>query len=179
MNMDDLKLSDLKKEHRMVAEVIGLEAYMELCRVFGGTSVCIPGRKYLYENYYKRMILADNKHSVKELMKMYHISESLVYQIRRAAKTSAAKVVSGDFSISDLHPHLANIAEVIGFKHFLDLCDTYAEIALYIPTEKDLIKNYIERKVLENKDFFSKKELARIYNISESKVYKILRKQEQ
>lgn len=179
MNMDDLKLSDLKKEHRMVAEVIGLEAYMELCRVFGGASVCIPNRNYLYQNYYKRMILADNEHSVKELMKMYHISESLVYQIRRSADTSAVKVVSGDFSIKDLPPHLGDIAEVIGFKHFLALCDAYEAFALYIPTEKALIKEYVERKILENKDYFSKKELARIYNISESTVYNILRKQEQ
>lgn len=36
-----LTLDDLREEQRQIAEVIGLDAYLELTRVFGGTTIYI------------------------------------------------------------------------------------------------------------------------------------------
>lgn len=176
--MDDLKLSDLKEEHKAIAELIGLEAYMELCRTFGGTVICIPDHYHLYINYYKRKILADKKHSNKELAKLYPVSVSTIYNIRRNADNCSSKNMEDKFIIQDLDSHLRDIAELIGFETFLVLCKTYEACPLYIPTVKDMTMKYIERKIIENKDFFSKQELARIYGVSQSTVYNVLRKQE-
>lgn len=178
MNMDDLKLSDLKEEHRMVAELIGLESYMELCRTFGGTVICIPDHYHLYINYYKRKILADKKHSNKELAKLYPVSVSTIYNIRKNADDCTSKDLTDKFIIQDLDSHLRDIAEAIGFEMLLALCKTYAACPLYIPTVKDMTRKYVERKIIENKEIFSKQELARIYGVSLSSVYNVLRKQE-
>lgn len=178
MNMGDLKLSDLREEHRMAAEVIGLEAYMELCRAFGGAAICIPTHYNLYKNYYRRMILADRgKHSNKELAKMYPVSLSTICGIRKNADESTVKDAPDGFSVRDLEPHLRDMADLIGFEKIQALCVAYEAVPLYIPTEKEVTRKYIERKILENRDFFSKKELARIYNVSLATVYNVLRKQ--
>ncbi len=36
-----LTLSDLKEEQRQIAEIIGVDAYLKLTRVFGGTTIYI------------------------------------------------------------------------------------------------------------------------------------------
>lgn len=37
----ELKINDLRDEQRQIAEVIGLEAYLELSRKFGGTTIYV------------------------------------------------------------------------------------------------------------------------------------------
>lgn len=179
MNMDDLRLSDLKDEYRMVAEVIGLENYMELCRSFGGNLVCIPGHYHLYRNYYTRKILADKgKHSNKELAKLYPVSRSTIYNIQKSADKHVTTDTADKLVIQDLAAPLQDIAELIGFETFLALCKAYESSQLYIPTVKEVTRKYVERKIIENKDIFSKRELTRIYGLSASTIYNILKKKE-
>lgn len=179
MDMTDLKLSDLKDDHRMVAEVIGLKNYMELCRTFGGAFVCIPGHYYLYRNYYTRKILANKgKHSNKELAKLYPVSESTIYNIQKNADKHITAETADKLVIQDLSAPLQEMAELIGFETFLALCKAYESSQLYIPTVKEMTKKYVERKIIENKDIFSKRELARIYGLSAGTIYNILKKQE-
>ena len=176
MNMNDLKLSDLREDHRIAAEVVGLETYMDLCRVFGGTAIYMITRKTLYFNYYKKLILADRgKHSCKELAKIYPVSESTVRNIRRNADPENARDIPGSFSMDNLPQELYDMAGLIGLELLLKLCDVCGGSFFYIPTEREATMKYIKRKILENRDFFSKKELARIYNVSLSTVYNVLR----
>lgn len=39
--MDNIKIQDLQGEQRQIAETIGLEAYLKLVKIYGGTNIYI------------------------------------------------------------------------------------------------------------------------------------------
>ena len=83
MDSLDIQLSDLSDKQREIAEVIGIEKYIELSRRFGGEeSVYIQKYSELVKISRKKEILKKfNGYNISELAKMYNLSERYIRQI--------------------------------------------------------------------------------------------------
>lgn len=82
--LDSLKVSDISEQNQAVAETIGIQNYIQLCKENGGTSIYLPTVKELVKNVAYRKILAESKlFNRKQLATMYGVSESTVYNIQR------------------------------------------------------------------------------------------------
>lgn len=178
MDKNELRLEDLTENHRYIADIIGIDALIKVCENMGGTAITIPTDKGLHKNYIRRRVL-ENKNllSPKQIAKKCGCCESTVYNIFKSPCIYVPRDAPEEFYIGDLNQELQIVAEIIGFDQCLKLCHIYESQLLYIPTIKELMKKLIERKVIEESDLFSKSELARMYGISLSMVYNILKGQ--
>ncbi len=92
LKRDEIKLTDLKEQHRQYAEVIGAENLISLAKIYGGTNIYIPQLSELLKNQkYSCIIKEYSGDNVKELARKYNVSERTVYRlvknIIRKAKT--------------------------------------------------------------------------------------------
>lgn len=85
-------------------------------------------------------------------------------------------VLKKELKVADLPLKYQEIAEVTGLDKYIELCELFGGTSLYIPTMKEMSKGLTYAKIIANKDIFPMKELARIYGVSESTVYKLIRK---
>lgn len=178
MNKSELRREDLTDNHRYIADIIGLDALIMLCENMGGLCIAVPTDKGLHWNYIKRKVLANkDKFSPEQLGKLYGCSLSSIYNILKQPYIKIPKNAPEEFYIGDLSQKLQMVAEIIGFEQCLKLCHIYESQPIYIPTIKELMKRFVERKVVEENGLFSKEELARMYGISISTVYSILKGQ--
>ncbi|GJG92189.1 MAG: Mor transcription activator family protein [Paraclostridium sp.] len=81
-----------------------------------------------------------------------------------------------DLKISDLPPQFENIAMRVGIDITKMLFEEFGGTSVYFPTEKMIYKEARDREILEKFNGFNVKELASIYNMSESYVRAIIRK---
>lgn len=88
------------------------------------------------------------------------------------------KIQANNITIKDLEEKYQMVAEMIGIDKYMLLCQELGGSDLYIPTMKELQKKYIYQKIKESRNLFSKKQLAKIYGVSLSTVYKVLRNED-
>ena len=81
-----------------------------------------------------------------------------------------------DLKMSDLPPQFENIAMRFGIDITKMLFEEFGGTSVYFPTEKMIYKEARDREILEKFNGFNVKELASIYNMSESYVRAIIRK---
>ena len=81
-----------------------------------------------------------------------------------------------DLKISDLPPQFENIAMRVGIDITKMLFEEFGGTSVYFPTEKMIYKDARDREIIEKFNGFNVKELASIYNMSESYVRAIIRK---
>lgn len=81
-----------------------------------------------------------------------------------------------DLKMSDLPPQFENIAMRVGIDITKVLFEEFGGTSVYFPTEKMIYKEARDREILEKFNGFNVKELASIYNMSESYVRAIIRK---
>lgn len=102
--LESLTLADLQENHRAIAEVVGMEGMLKLCKSFGGSGIYIPKQKELiknkvYENIYKEY----NGTNTKVLANKYDVSEATVYNIvRDKISKGVTRRLQGQMSIADL-----------------------------------------------------------------------------
>ncbi len=85
-------------------------------------------------------------------------------------------VLSG-LEMEDLQEQHREIAEVIGLEAFKKLVEAFGGGAIYIPQQKEVIKNRVYRLVSEEYDGSNIKTLCVRYGISVTKAYDIVREQ--
>ncbi len=82
--LKSLTLDQLPEQYQAAAELLGLEAYISLCREYGGTALYIPTVGNLVANNVKQRILKERRVlSLKELSSKYGVSESTIRRIQK------------------------------------------------------------------------------------------------
>ncbi|MBN8049135.1 DNA-binding protein [Paraclostridium bifermentans] len=81
-----------------------------------------------------------------------------------------------DLKISDLPPQFESIAMKVGMDITKMLFKEFGGTSVYFPTEKMIYKDARDREIIEKFNGFNVKELASNYNMSESYVRAIIRK---
>lgn len=76
-------MGDLRDEQRRIAEVIGVEAYLELTREFGGTSIYIAKAEGIKNRFERDKMIREefNGYNAKELALKYGLSEVWIRSI--------------------------------------------------------------------------------------------------
>lgn len=83
----------------------------------------------------------------------------------------------GELTIDDLQEQHREYAEVIGVDNLIKLSRAFGGSSIYIPQEKELVKNKIYRAISEEFDGTNMKKLAVKYKVSEATVYNVVRDQ--
>lgn len=90
--LENLTVDDLGENQKLLFEILGREKYIEVCRMFGGSQICIPLDETLRRNIIKRKILEkkemfqSGKITKEQLARMYNVSVTFVYWIMRGKK---------------------------------------------------------------------------------------------
>ncbi len=80
--MDNIKIQDLQGEQRQIAETIGLEAYLKLVKIYGGTNIYIAKiDKLLSIKRDMEIVKRFNGYNYKSLANQYRLSERAVREI--------------------------------------------------------------------------------------------------
>ncbi len=99
-----LSLNDLKEEQKQIAEVVGMDTYLELTKVFGGTSIYIAKADEIERrNDRNSQILEEfNGSNYRELALKYGLTETWIRNIvfDKAAEIRK-KPIDGQMSLSD------------------------------------------------------------------------------
>ena len=99
-------MEDLQEQHREIAECIGLPAFKELIRTFGGQSIYIPQAREAARLHTYRMIRQEyDGTNIKGLSRKYGVSESTVYNVvRDQLRTGQKKIpdIPGQMTIADI-----------------------------------------------------------------------------
>lgn len=85
------------------------------------------------------------------------------------------EIAKKNLRIEDLIPQHQDIAQIIGLDNYIRLCECIGGSSLYIPTLKEAAKQHIYNKVRSSQGIMSKEQLARVYGLSKSTVYKLLK----
>lgn len=82
MSEQKITLNDLTETQREMAELIGLEAYLKLCRRFGGSSPYIPEYDEVEKPSRDRKIKEDfDGYNIRDIARKYGLSERHMYNI--------------------------------------------------------------------------------------------------
>lgn len=83
----ELKYDDLPEQHRKLADIIGVEATIQLCEALGGGQWYIPGMQVLYTAARAKRIRREyNGYNVHELAEKYKVTTRSVYAITEGRK---------------------------------------------------------------------------------------------
>ena len=83
--------------------------------------------------------------------------------------------VKKNLKMKDIAPAYQEAAEIIGIENYINLCEGLGGGHLYLPTLKELCKNYVYAKVIQSKDVLKVSQLSKMYGISEATVYRLIR----
>lgn len=87
MNNNLVEIKDIPMQFQDLAEEIGVNNFIKVCRLLGGTLTYIPSLKTIEKNSRNKAIIAGfNGWNYKELSRKYHISEPYVRRIINNAK---------------------------------------------------------------------------------------------
>ena len=76
------ELKMLPENYQDVANITGVEKFLELCKLFGGMEVYIPQYKTLIKPIRNKQILEEyNGSNIRELAKKYDVCESTIRKI--------------------------------------------------------------------------------------------------
>lgn len=82
VDIDSIKLSDLQRDQRELAEVIGIEAYLKLVKIYGGTTIYIAKMDKLQNIKRDAEIVKNfNGYNYKQLAHKHHLAERTVREI--------------------------------------------------------------------------------------------------
>lgn len=87
----ELKMEDLEPQHQEIANIIGLDKYIELCWTMCGAGIYLPSERWLFQQiakrkiYESRALVKSKSVTVKQLAKIYGISESAAYKYIKEA----------------------------------------------------------------------------------------------
>lgn len=101
-NEDELKITDLQEQHRKYAELIGIKNLLALSKNYGGQQIYIPQYEELIKIKKYRDIARDynSGKTIKELVRKYKVSESLVYKlVRKEMSKGVVRNLPGQLSI--------------------------------------------------------------------------------
>lgn len=86
----DIKLKDLQGDQRELAEIIGLESYLSLVKIYGGTTIYIAKIDKL-QNIKRdaEIVKAFNGYNYKQLARKYRLAERTVREIITRANAGA------------------------------------------------------------------------------------------
>ena len=80
--MNNIKIQDLQGEQRQIAETIGLDAYLKLVKIYGGTNIYIAKiDKLLSIKRDMEIVKRFNGYNYKSLANQYRLSERAVREI--------------------------------------------------------------------------------------------------
>lgn len=98
-----LRLDDLKEQHREYAELIGVENFIHLSEVYGGTTIYIPKMDDLLKNSRYAAIMQEfDGTNIRQLARKYHVSERTIYRlVRGLLKTASLQPMEGQTSLFD------------------------------------------------------------------------------
>lgn len=78
----DIRIDELKEQHRQYAELIGVDKLILLSQQYGGTSIYIPKTDELLRNRRYAAILKEfDGSNIKLLARKYKVSERTVYRL--------------------------------------------------------------------------------------------------
>ncbi|MCM1057713.1 MAG: hypothetical protein NC517_08910 [Firmicutes bacterium] len=101
----ELDLEDLQEQHREIAEIVGLDGFLELVKTFGGSAIYIPQmREVTKMRVYRKISEEFDGTNIKALAGKYEVSESTVYNVvREQIKSGEHKhpQVPGQLSLAD------------------------------------------------------------------------------
>lgn len=84
--LEQITLSDIPKSHRDIAEMIGLESFIKLCKYCSGDEIYFPMVKSVSRKIRNRLIKEEyNGYNKKELSQKYNLS---LTQIKKIIKHS-------------------------------------------------------------------------------------------
>lgn len=101
--LDRVQMDNLDEEQKALAELIGLEAFKSLVRVFNGTSIYIPKIESLEKTVRDELIKEEfDGGNYKELALKYGLTETWIRNIvLDKAKEIKARPIDGQMSMSD------------------------------------------------------------------------------
>jgi len=80
--MENIKLSDLQGDQRELAEVIGIEAYLSLVKIYGGMTIYIAKMdKLLNAKRDAEIVKRFNGYNYKYLANEYRLTERMIREI--------------------------------------------------------------------------------------------------
>lgn len=83
-----MKVSMLPKEYQEIARVIGVNAFLKLCKHYGGVNIDIPKTRYLTQHVRDTRIKCEfTGKNVKTLCRKYKLSEQQIRKIVGAPTT--------------------------------------------------------------------------------------------
>lgn len=91
----DIKLKDLQGDQRELAEIIGIESYLELVKIYGGMTIYIAKMDKLQNIKRDAEIVKNfNGYNYKHLAHKYRLAERTVREIiaRENSKTGATQL---------------------------------------------------------------------------------------
>lgn len=87
MNDNFIEIKDIPMQFQDLAEEIGVNNFVKVCRLLGGTLTYIPSLKTIEKNSRNKAIIDEfNGWNYKELSRKYRISEPYVRRIINNAK---------------------------------------------------------------------------------------------
>jgi len=97
--MQGVPLDKLPEAHRKLAEVIGIEATMELCKAYGGTPIYIPKVDALVAAHRDQQIRTEyNGYNVAKLARKYNLSARTV---QRILEGESLQQIDGQMGLED------------------------------------------------------------------------------
>lgn len=79
---DEVRLSDISKSYRDVAEIIGVDAFLKLCKVYGGSSMYLPTERAVLKPLRDKKIKREfNGSNLRSLSLKYGICETHIRKI--------------------------------------------------------------------------------------------------
>jgi Mor family transcriptional regulator len=76
-------LSDIPKQHRELASLLGIDVYIQFCNLYGGSNIYIPTIKTLNNSARKDDILGmfENGQTIKEIAREFNLSTNYIRYI--------------------------------------------------------------------------------------------------
>lgn len=99
-----LQIEDLRDEQKQIAEIIGVDAYVDLTKAFGGTSIYIAKAEELVKRKSRDEQIRDefNGNNYAQLALKYGLSEVWIRNIvLDKAKEIKAKPIDGQMTLAD------------------------------------------------------------------------------
>lgn len=91
--IDEITIEDIDEQYRHIAEIIGVEQFIELIEKLGGTSWYIPKKDRVLNEARKRKIKKEfNKYNRRELALKYGVSERTISYLAEENKNEQLKL---------------------------------------------------------------------------------------
>ncbi len=90
----EISLDDLEEKNREIAEIIGIENFIELCKYYGGaTPIYFNKLSKILDTIRNKKILEEyNKYNVDKLGRKYNLSSERIRQIIRAEEMEKSQI---------------------------------------------------------------------------------------